>query len=326
MKEIIGRISLKYSIPCRGDVLGRSYPSTINGENVKIVFPEIVTIADPRDPEHNKKCPVVKAPLGFKEGDNWRWGAIRGYNANLLNDHSTIETYIDMVGITLSIEEEQIEEAVNDIAAGINKWRAQLHERTNILDKSLIEAADIEVFDNKGEGEGLDLYLKETGTRFSIKQKSIITGVIRDLKSYLTPDELKTILSEIDISKQLKQEYQMFSRATCEHRSGNTRYAIMEATTAVELCITQKIQDRCLELGIDGKGLCDAFYRSLGNRFDFLKQLRVELATKDPQNEIVKPRNNLFHNRKIEPSKKESASVICAARKYLELYTPVMYE
>ena len=163
-------------------------------------------------------------------------------------------------------------------------------------------------------------------TAHEISNKYRIEGIVHNIDYYLTEKELVEVFRNIDVSREMRIEYKMLSSAMYELRGGNTRYAIMEATTAVELCVTHKIYERCCELGIDGNGLCDTFYRSLGNRFELLRHLGIDLATKDPGKEIVSPRNNLFHNRTIKPSRKECKTVIEAVRAYLDEYLPEMYE
>lgn len=147
-----------------------------------------------------------------------------------------------------------------------------------------------------------------------------------NIKNFISYDEMQKILNEIDTSKQLKLEYQLYLKSLIERNSENYRYALMEATTACELCATQEIQKRCNELGIDGRGLCNTYYRSLGDRFALLKQLGIAWATQDPNKEIVKPRNDLFHNRTITPTAGECHDVLKAVRKYLNAYIPEMYE
>ena len=117
----------------------------------------------------------------------------------------------------------------------------------------------------------------------------------------------------------------MFLNALVEMQKENYRYAIMEATTAVELCVTKRIMDECDKLNIDGKGLCDVFYRSLGNRFDLLKVLGINFVSTNPSKDIVKPRNDLFHNRNLQPDYYECKKVLDVVKVYLDEYIKDMY-
>lgn len=326
MSELIGIIDFQYPLLCRGDVLGRNYITNINGVNATVTFPSIITIPCATDYRFGENEPALKGPSYFHLTEMDRWGRILRYNTKKLDETSLMGVLVKQVMITVTTEHADYEEEVSKLSDGINKWRGQLHERTNLIGKSTIKSSNTIAFEQKGKGIGIELYDKEKRAYVPMEIVENFQVDLYSFEQYMLPEEVELILSEIDVNKRLKTEYQLLSKAICEKRSGRTRFAVMEATTAVELCVTQKIQERCKELGIDGIGLCEAFYRSLGNRFDLLKQLGIELATKDPGKEIVKPRNDLFHNRKLEPTIKECQEVISSVRAYLEKYIPDMYE
>lgn len=202
-----------------------------------------------------------------------------------------------------------------------------MYEHIILLGKAHDVAID-DNFEREGLATGFELYLDENSSykTLDFERQIIIKAAFIEEDSCLSLDEIQNIFNSIDTTKNLKTEYQMYISAVIAKRQGNTRYSVMEATTATELCVTNKIVEKCSELGIDGKGLCDSFYRSLGNRFDLLKYLGIEMATKDPSAEIVKPRNQLFHNKKLVSTNEECSKVLSAAKQYLDRYMPSLYE
>ena len=326
-KELIGIIHFQYPIPCRGDVLGKNYKTNINNVEATIAFPRIdykkeTTGID----EFGEKRPIVVIPNSLQSTREDDWGEVVCWNTKGENDLNKNGVLVNQVVIEFATECNEEEKKLNALAEGINKWRTQLYEKSFFLGKTKVKAENNNAFNQKGKGNNLEIYYKETYLPAQFEQRECFDLEFTNLQDCMSPDEIRTILSEIDVSKDLREEYRMLLNAFYEQRAGNTRYAVMEATTAVEMCVTNIIIERCNDLGIDGKGLCDSFYRSLGNRFDLLKHLGIELPTQNPSKELVKPRNDLYHNKNLKPTRKESQDVLEVVHKYLQHYIPDMYE
>lgn len=319
MKELIGIIHFNNPIPCQGDVLGCTYDTNINNVKVSLAFPELNVVS--KDIVDYKLNIHVEKPKIWRATREDRWGNVTSYRKE-----QYVGTRISQIVIIFQYNEEDLEITVKQVCDKINEWRAQLYERIQLLGKPIIVAKNIDHFEREGKAMGFELCKKDDYSLVQTNSMGNIGGTIYTIDYYLSHDEINRIFKEIDTSKQLKAEYDLYSRALLEKELGNTRYAILNATTACELCVTQIIQTRCSELGIKGKELCDKFYRSMGDRFNLLECLGVTLASSNPTKEIVNPRNNLFHNRTIVPTLGECSSVLNAVRKYLDAYIPEMYE
>ena len=59
-------------------------------------------------------------------------------------------------------------------------------------------------------------------------------------------------------------------------------------------------------------------YKSLGDRFDLINQLDTTFPPDDYQAKIVKPRNNLVHNRDIYPTNEITDQLITCIEKCLK--------
>lgn len=309
---------------CRGDIFDASFDSQIDFVKFQIIFPSLKILKHKNGLEHNL---IVDKPHIMQSARKDDWGSINIYNSNGVEDRSQIGACINQVVMTCQFSNDaDYNLGVEKISEGINAWRTQFYERINILNKSPIDSTNMDYFERFGKATGIELYNEQDYSKVQLKSVQAITVFVSQIEKYLIPDEIRQILATIDVSKNLKNEYNMYLNAIIELNKRNTRFAILEATTAVELCVIQKIHERCNELGINGKGLSDMFYRSLGDRFNMLNHLKIELATDDPKNEIVKPRNNLFHNRTLIPTVKESLDILEAVKAYLDAYIPNMYE
>lgn len=322
MKNIVGVACFQHAIPCRGDVLAREYQSSISGIEITVIFPSLRQTGQ-------EWCPLaVERPSGIQADGLGDWGDVYNWNAIHLDDSLQIGTWIKQVAFRCKVAEEDFDAAVEHMASAITGWRNQVEERFILMGKGTLDLlpAHSNYFENADNVTGLDLFLEDDYSKISFPGGINIEAVLRGDGCYATPDEMCAILSKVDTSKQLCPEYRMYLNAVIEQRRGQFRCAVMEATTAVELCITQKIRMRCDELGIDGAGLCDMYYRSLGDRFSLLKHLGISWATENPGKEITKPRNDLFHNRNLQPSGQECSLVLEAVRAYLDLYVLDTYE
>lgn len=323
MRKLIGIIHFSQGIPCRGDALDKAYSASINGVSVQLHFPKLI-IQGGQDAFRYQMS--IKKPDILQSTRDDRWGYVFSYNVNSIEKLAMVGTWIFQVVVTCEIEKTKFDSEIELLSAGINKWRSQMYERLCLLGKPIYDVANKDYFERQGEATGFELYSMDDYHIININGRDVLTAKVFRVTQSLTPDELQKLVSAIDTSKNLKNEYGMYLNALVEQIKGNTRYAVMEATTATELCVTQKIRERCDELGIDGKGLCDMYYRSLGDRFSLLRHLGIPLATNNPDKEIVKPRNDLFHNRKLIPTHQDCTKVLNAAKEYLLLYIPEMYE
>ena len=251
--------------------------------------------------------------------------AYPNYNLQKLDDPHSFGIRVKQVVLVFRSDDDTIESTVNQLCDGINSWRYQLYERIQLLGKPVLSTLDDGFFERSDRATGIELYDSQDYSLVQTNGTFSITAHLDKIEDYLTRDDIEQILNTIDISKQLKPEYRLYLKALMEINAGHTRYAILEATTACELCITGVIRTHCEELGINGNALCQALFRSLGDRFDLLKYLGITLATPDPNKEIVKPRNDLFHNRTVTPALKDCNNVLNAIRKYLDLYIPGPY-
>jgi len=120
-------------------------------------------------------------------------------------------------------------------------------------------------------------------------------------------------------------EYRLVLEAYRARRNADYRKAIIEAATALEICLTNRISEEFRKKSISfGAGLLEKL-RTLGGRFDLLRLLEIPLPDKDYTRLIVKPRNCVVHRADF-PSKPLANQVIAELEDLLRLFSPQLHE
>jgi hypothetical protein len=124
---------------------------------------------------------------------------------------------------------------------------------------------------------------------------------------------------------QPRLHYRMLLEAYSARRTEDYRKAIIEAATALEICLTMRILDEFNAQGISfGEKLLQKF-RMLGGRFELVKLLDISLPDKDYSTLVINPRNEVIHRASF-PDKQLANQVIAEVEELLHLFSPQLYE
>jgi hypothetical protein len=129
--------------------------------------------------------------------------------------------------------------------------------------------------------------------------------------------------SSLGLSPRL--EYQLMLEAYSAQRNGDYRKALIEATTALEICLTNRAKQEFTKQNISfGEGLLNKF-RTLSGRFELLRLLSIELPNTNYKALIIEPRNGVI--RKADPvSEPQAKQVINQVEQLLQLFSPQVSE
>lgn len=325
MKKIIGIIKFKYPIICQEDVMGHSFDTIINDVPVNITFPILQKKKD-EPTSIDDYILETPCPAYVKQGDPLdHWGKITCFSHN----ESKFAADIYQIYIEAYFDDDvDVHDKGKLIFDGINNWRAQFCKISYLVRKLYPFLFKSDIFEEQSKGTGLLLYDAST-TKLNRIQYPIIGSPIKcvlvKIESALTRQQIELILSKMDLSKKIRIEYEMFINAQMEWNQNNTRYAILEATTAFELCISNILVGEYKKRG-NRQGVQDITCGklTLGKKVDRLcsRSLKIKRPTKSPYNEIVKPRNDLFHNGDTRISNEKCKSVLDSVEKYLLEYLP----
>lgn len=313
MQTITGFLSFPEGLLCKRDALGRIYEGKVANIDVKICFPcEPLTVAD--DPMKNviDYNPLI-APhefKGWKNGDKTiKWGypvSFPAWNA-----------CVECVLIKVFSENQSLDDVGQILYQTIHKWKRAFLEYCTLCTKQNIK-----------RDEGLrerEYCLELYATRYISDQTPSVIHVnlpgSLDFASYTQIEEAVKFASS---GKELLLEYQMLLSAYNARKKCQNRQAIVDACAAVEICLVNRIEMYCTGKIIDSE-LFLKKYRSLGDRFNLVAKIDIQFPVMDYNDVIVKPRNDIAHNRNVYPSDCITDSLIMAVEKCLKYYHTTYY-
>jgi hypothetical protein len=116
-------------------------------------------------------------------------------------------------------------------------------------------------------------------------------------------------------------EYRMMLEAYQARRNADYRKAIIEAATALEICLTERALAEFSAQGIlFGTQLLKKF-RMLSGRFELVQLLGIPLPNKDYKSLVITPRNEVIHRADF-PNKELANRVIAEVEELLRLFSP----
>ena len=307
METITGLISFSNPICCKEDILGEIIETTITGVKVCIHFPRLPSF-DIEKPEVGIINPLLAPDIAKK----WRRGdepLFWGYPQRYPSGNSCIE----LLAVSVECDEEVSTEKGKALYAGIHIWG-----------KSFVDYLKISTKQNIERDKNIE---NKEHCRLELRGMECIPGVTT-AKIYLTVPNPESFASKRQIEdalqfaasgRELHLEYQMLLSAYQARKECQNRQAIIDACSAVELCLEDYISRRVKELGFSPVFFLDKF-KSLGDRIDLTKQLDKSFPKEDHQAIIVKPRNDIAHNREAYPSDETTDQLIACVERCLQHY------
>ena len=278
---ITGLLKLSRGILCKREALGCVYDARIAGIDAQIHFPQF-------PPPDGWKDEVFMPPLLPPEiGATWKrgeeplsWGSIRVYPPG--------NCYVELLALSMECEPNEVNECARQIYDSIIKWEHAF------IDYLMIETKQNTERDKNITRKTCDLELVADKYIPQNKMIDIYVNIPSD-DCYASTDIIKRAVSFADAGKELLLEYQMLLSSYEARRNSQNRQAVIDACSAVEICLVKNIQKRFQTIGLDGDSFLKK-YRSLGDRFGLIKQLDQSFGNTDYQKLVVSPRNKIAHN------------------------------
>lgn len=311
METIVGVFKFEAPIPVRGDVLGEVYSAKIGEHTVNIHFPRL-----PGKPT-NEFSTELLAPDSCSFDIQCSWGALRHYNV----DYRPVTCCAEVFQAYIECQTEDPDSTSENILSNIDEWR-NLLKRIIVIKNHCASENSLPSTEARGS---ITLFRTNPEVKRYDSRSSITIPVTFLSEEYvLTKEMLLEIFEVVKCGNKLKLEYELLTQAYAERSRGNYRYSLVQALSAVEVCVGSKITALCSEKGIDAKRLIGK--KSLGDKFEILRALGATWPTENPNEEITKHRNDLFHVRLLSPTVQQLNDVIEKIEKYLEAYSPTYFE
>lgn len=307
-----GLFTLPYEIDCKGEVLGKTFYSTIDGIPIEISFPRFNNSS--RDESMFRIDDSLLAPAFAEKwcrGDEkLDWGYRISYS-------STMNAFVKLIALSVDCDREQKESIADRIYKEAYNWIRAFFDYCEIVSKQhscrdgnlLNDDSSIVFFDSEG---GIGTFIGQT------IHLDIYTG-----KNALSIQQIDDALRFAEARKELIIEYQLLLSAYNARRNCQNRHAIVDACSAVEQALNQHIAEYA-----QGKNIKEAVftgkYRTLGDKFKLVKQIDDNFPNVDV-NQIVDLRNDVAHNRKTVISDEETDKLILSVELLLQYYCPQYY-
>ena len=307
-----GLLTLSQEILCKGEVLGQDFHAVIANIPVAICFPEF-SLTEEKEKEA-LQVDKLQAPTIAKTWKRGQKSLYWGYPMQLPSGNSCV----NLLAISTECEESQVEEKAKILYGAIEKWThafvsylmistKQNTERDRNIPKE--KACELELL-------GKQYIPKEVGDVFYFS--------IVDKNRFASKEQIEQAITFANTGKELLLEYQMMLSAYSARRHYQNRQAIVDACSAVELRLVNNIEKSLNALNLNPKFFLDK-YASLGSRFELIKQLDKSFPADDFQGIIVKPRNDIAHNREAYPDDKTTDRLIscvesCLAYSHMGFY------
>lgn len=312
--EGIGLLSIPGGILCKKDVLGQSFSGTISGCNINIVFPSLSDDSSKDNLNHVGMSNRLKAPAdGTKlrlDGEMIIWGY--PMMAPQMN------SFVKYVIVEVDCNELESNRLAQNLYAGAQDWAHSFKCFLQLLTKQQLERK------LKASTTGNNLQLIIDGKHVQNQQPQVLQAHFHTDNDFASCEEIKQAIDFASSGKELFLEYQMLLSAYNSRKEGANRQAIIDACSAVEICLVNQITSYCNQKGLDPDILINK-YRYLGDRFSLVKKLDINSPSFDFDKVIVKPRNKVAHNRDAYPTNECTDELIEMVENYLTHYHTSYY-
>lgn len=310
--KAIGLLKIPGGILCKNDALGQTFSVKIEGISALISFPTIA------DSIYSKNCVgmsnQLKAPTNGEGltlgGEKIFWG----YPMMAPEMNSFVEYILLEVGC----DETETDFIAQKLYAGVQNWTRSFKRFLQLLTKQQLER-------NKNvsnPGNNLQLFFNKRYVEN--QQPQVLYAHFHDDSEYASHSDIEQAIIFASSGKELFLEYQMLLSAYSARKDGENRQAVIDACSAVEICLVNWIKYYSNQKGFSPEILTDK-YRSLGDRFKLVRELDNCSPIFDFGNVIVKPRNDVAHNRDAYPTNECTDRLIEMVEKYLSHYHTSYY-
>ena len=309
--DFCGLLTFSKELLFRKEVLGEIFETTISETNVKVCFPyypKHITSAN----DYMNKDLSLEPPnccVLTRNGKPIYFGALMGYPACV--------SRIKSVMILIDCDEKYVEKIAEKLYGSIKKWGRKFVEYCDLCTKDSSPIARCT------DTDACDLSLVYEKYIPSSEIIHIDVDFIKD-EDCLTKKQVISAFKFVSSNAELLFEYRMLLSAYKARTERQYRQAVVDACSAVEICLNKQIEKYCKSIGLNSDVLFEK-YKSLGDKFKLIKKIDKTFNVKDPFNRIVNPRNGVVHRNEF-PDAKKTWELFIAVEECLKFYNKDFYE
>lgn len=311
--EIKGLLSVDGGLLCKKEVLSKHYQTEINGISIEIVFPGIPVSEFDNTMNYvgtsNPLMPPEKGKNIKCGGEKVFWGYPMQYPA--------YNSFVEHILLLSECEETDISEVAQKLYSAIGKWEIAFTSFCKLCTKQQMAR-------DKNENVPRNLVLLSSNGYVQNQQPVFLCGQLHGDDEFLSDEQVKQAIAFASSGKELFLEYQMLLSAYVARKECKNRQAIIDACSAVEICLVNRIKSFCAGKGIEPNLFLEK-YRSLGDRFKLAINIDEHFPVSDYSKIIVSPRNDIAHNRDVYPSDEVTDRMLIAVEQCLKHYHTTYY-
>lgn len=313
---LYGIVEFSTSLFCSSDALEQTVDISIGGHTGTLALPSLP------DWGVQEEDPLHKPLLGPAQARTWKrgesliyWGRPNSYPAG--------DALVDLALIEFPLHPDNLESGAQRVYEGFGAWLDLFEKYVILLTKQNTHKRV-----SGGDGPGrIELLIKEdAGLRHLYR-----TNPQRIAFELSGGDEALHLEQFREASRLSSQrlpprfEYRLLLEAYSARKNEDYRKAIIEAATALEICLTARIMEEFDTQRVSfGEKLLQKF-RMLGGRFELVRILGISLPKKHYESLVIQPRNGVVH-RAAFPNKALANQVISEVEELLRLFFPQVHQ
>lgn len=314
--RIYGIVQFTTPLFCSADVLGKTVDISIGGHTGTLTLPSLPVWGKPEDDPLHKPLLAPAPARNWKRGERLvYWGSPVSYPAG--------EASVELAMMEFPLHPDNLESGAQQIYEGFRAW-LELFEKYVILFTSQNTRRSV----SGGDGPGyIELLINGDARLRRVSMTNPTTIVIesteRDEALHLEQFKEASRLASQGLPPRL--EYRLLLEAYGARKNGDYRKSIIEAATALEVCLTNRIMNEFDTQGVSfGEPLLQKF-RMLGGRFELARILGISFPPKDYVSLVINPRNEVIHRAGF-PDKTLANRVIEEVEELLQLFSPRIHQ
>lgn len=317
--ELFGIVDFLPPLICSKEVLGQSVEIKLADYSGTLSLPLLPVWEDNdcqnsnRDFLNQNLLPPVEATTWKINNKNIFWGKLFSYPSG----HSNVEKGLLKFKIDSSIKNE-ISQNIYD---NFNNWIDAFAQFVMLLTTQnswkrveyLNKSGDLRIVESKENG------LEHISNNSAIP----ITFYCSRIDTSLNLTNFKEACRLASLKHIPRLEYEILLEAYKARRNSDYRKAIIEAATALEICLTERILKEFDQQAITfGDKLINKF-RMLSGRFELIRILGISFPDKDYNRLILTPRNQVTH-KAFFPDTGTTNQLISEVEELLRLFSPTI--
>lgn len=317
---IRGILPFYKSIGCQYEVINKTYPAEIGDNKVSIHFPlypeEYFKDWIKNSNLHRTLLAPEIAKNFRRENESLYWGRPVSY------PNKDVE--IEMIAISMDYSDaDNIDEIAASIFENIGNWESAFLQYCDLSSKQYSYPKPHELI----QDTGLSLFTENNPIEHA--STSSVKFMLIDHENYLTYEQIEKAISFASKGKELLLEYQMLHASYEARHNLNNRQAIIDACSAMEICLTNIINNYCICHGID-KSIIFEKYRSLWDKVYLLNKIDSSfdntINVGQIKSNVIELRNAVAHNKNISPNYMETRSLMEKVEEVLKYYHDEFYD